>query len=152
MAGHVSSERSPDGCTNDGGAIAKRYWEFAMRIWIPLAVAMFLNAAANVLMKVGANTTGSLAQDASFMARVCSFLNVATTLGIALFAANVIFYRLALYKWNVSVAYPIMVSGGMILVTLSAVLLPTLGEKVSVRQVLGMVTIAGGVWLVAKDS
>jgi len=123
-----------------------------MRIWIPLAVALVLNAAANVLMKVGANTAETLARDASVVAKARNFLNIATMAGILLFAANVIFYRMALSKLNVSVAYPIMVSGGMVLVTLAAVFLPTLGEKVSLRQVVGMVIIAGGVWLVASDA
>jgi len=118
--------------------------------WLPLAIALVLNAAANVMMKVGAKTAGPLATDASLWAKVSNFLNAATVVAIALFAANVIAYRKALDSLDISVAYPIMVSLGLVMVTFAAVTLPILSERVTVRQIGGMVLIAAGVWLVAR--
>ena len=118
--------------------------------WLPLAIALVLNAAANVMLKVGAKTAGALATDASLWAKVINFLNMATVLAIVLFAANVIVYRKALDNLDVSVAYPIMVSLGLVLVTVAAVTLPTLSEKVTAGQIGGMVLIAAGIWLVAR--
>ena len=125
-----------------------------MQKWLPLSIALVLNAAANVLMKVGAvqekAAASSLAADATFVQKALNFMNVATIAGIVLFAGNVLVYRKSLDALNVSVAYPVMVSGGLILVTLAAVLLPILREKISPLQIAGMGLIALGVWLVAR--
>jgi len=122
--------------------------------WLPLVIALVLNAAANVLMKIGAvqekAAAPGLGPDASFVARALNFLNAATVVGIVLFAANVLVYRKALDALNVSVAYPIMVSGGLILVSLAAAGLPVLRERISLLQIAGMALIAVGVWLVAR--
>jgi len=123
-----------------------------MQKWIFLGIALVLNAAANVLMKVGAvqEKAARLGADATFMQKALNFLNVATVAGIVLFAGNVLVYRKSLDALNVSVAYPIMVSGGLILVALAAVLLPILHERISPLQIAGMALIALGVWLVAS--
>jgi multidrug transporter EmrE-like cation transporter len=123
-----------------------------MRAWLPLAVAVVLNASANIPMKVGARTSRTLGEDASFMARALNFFNVATVIGICLFAANVLAYRRALDRLPISVAYPVMVSVGLIFITLAAVFLPVLSERVSLVQIAGMVLIAVGVWLVASGT
>jgi multidrug transporter EmrE-like cation transporter len=119
-----------------------------MNKWIPLVIALVLNAGANVLMKVGANASGPLGAEASPWAKIANFLNAATILAIVLFAANVLAYRKALDNLSVSVAYPIMVSTGMILITIVAAT-PLLGERIAFSQVVGMAVIALGVWLVA---
>ncbi|MDP7636796.1 MAG: hypothetical protein QF577_04520 [Phycisphaerae bacterium] len=122
----------------------------AIQKWLPLAIALVLNATANIMMKVGAQMAGPLATDASLLAKVSNFLNAATVVALALFAANIIAYRKALDSLDISVAYPIMVSLGLVLVTFAAVTLPILSERVTVRQLGGMVLIAAGVWLVAR--
>lgn len=118
--------------------------------WLLLVVALVLNAAANVLMKIGANRGLQLPLDTGLSDRLLNFLNWPTLLAILCFAANVLAYRRALEAFDVSVAYPIMVSTGLVLVTLAAVSLPMLNEKVGLVQVLGMALIALGVWLVAR--
>ena len=118
--------------------------------WVFLTVALVLNAAANVLLKIGAVTAkGAPLATPSLWAKAAHFLNLATTAGIVLFAANVLVYRRALDSLNVSVAYPVMVSGGLIIVTIAAALLPGLRERITWVQIAGMVLIAAGVWLVA---
>ena len=119
-----------------------------MHKWIPLIVALVLNAGANVLMKVGSNAAGRLGENASFWTRTTNFLNAATIAAIVLFAANVLAYRKALDNLSVSVAYPIMVASGMVLITLVAAT-PLLGERIAIRHIAGMVLVAMGVWLLA---
>ena len=119
-----------------------------MQKWIPLIVALVLNAGANVLMKVGANNASPLIANASLWTKVANFLNAATIMAIVLFAANVLAYRKALDNLSVSVAYPIMVSTGMIIITIVAAT-PLLGERIAIRQIAGMVLIGVGVWLLA---
>ena len=43
--------------------------------------------------------------------------------------------------------YPVMVSGGLILITLAAATLPVLHEPITALQSAGMVLSAAGVWL-----
>ncbi len=123
-----------------------------MKHWLFLTVALSLNAAANLLMKVGANAQqrSPLAPDASLAAKGFHFLNFATIAGLVLFAANVLIYRKALDGLPVSVAYPVMVSVGLVIVATAAALLPMLNERISGMQIAGMAAIALGVWLVAK--
>ena len=121
-----------------------------MHKWLWLIAALVLNAAANILLKVGSRTAGVLPTDATAAQRAGNFLNAVTVLAIALFAANVLFYRKALDSLNVSVAYPVMVSGGLVMVTLAAVLLPVLNERFGAWQVMGIMLIGAGVWMVTR--
>jgi len=121
-----------------------------LKHWVPLAIALVLNAAANVLMKIAAVTATPAATDASLVTKARSFLNLLTVLAIGLFAANVLFYRKALEHIDVSVAYPIMVSLGMVLVVSASVLLGSLRERLTATQMVGMALVAAGVWLIAS--
>ncbi len=119
-----------------------------MHSWWALTIALILNAMANVLMKIGANRGGQLAAESNLTAKLADFLNWPTLLAIFCFAANVLVYRRALQDLNVSVAYPVMVAGGLVLVTVAATSLSTLDERIGAAQIAGMVLIAFGVWLV----
>jgi len=119
--------------------------------WIFLIFALLMNAGASVLLKVGSKIAegAPLKADAGFVDKTFHFLNFPTILAIFLFAVNVLAYRRALDELNISIAYPIMVSGGLVVVTACACLIPLLGERITWWQVVGMVLIAVGVWLVA---
>jgi multidrug transporter EmrE-like cation transporter len=119
--------------------------------WAFLIFALVMNAGASVVLKVGSKIAENspLADDASFLEKVCHFLNVPTVIAICMFAVNVLAYRRALNELNISVAYPIMVSGGLVLVTTLACFIPLLEERIAWWQIVGMLLIAGGVWLVA---
>jgi multidrug transporter EmrE-like cation transporter len=103
-----------------------------------------------VLIKLGARKDGALPDGCPFMARAVHLLNFPTLLGIGLFAANIVAYRIALDRLHISVAYPIMVSASLILITLAAVMLPGLQERVSARQLAGMALIMFGIWFVTR--
>jgi len=124
-----------------------------MKYAIALALALTLNATANLMMKVGARrfgesglTTahgpGSLA--ASLLA------NWVLILGIFCFAVNVLFYAYALSAeyMKISTAYPIMVSGGFVIIAI--VSWKYLGETLSAAQWAGVALILLGVFLVAR--
>jgi len=121
-----------------------------MQEWMFLGVALLLNAVANVLIKLGAKTDGALPDGCPFVARAVHFLNFPTLLGIGLFSANIVAYRIALDRLHISVAYPVMVSGSLILITLAAVMVPGLQERVSARQLAGMALIMFGIWFVTR--
>lgn len=122
-----------------------------MTKWFLVMVALVLNAAANILLKIGAKSARPLPEDSAFLESTLSFLNGPTVLGISLFAVNVLVYRKALEGLNVSIAYPVMASGALVLVTLGAACLPALREKVSITQIVGILLIGAGIWLVAHQ-
>jgi len=72
-------------------------------------------------------------------------------LGLLCFAINVVFYAYALRAafLPVSMAYPIMVGGGFVIIALVAWWF--LGERMSAVQWAGVVMILVGVFLVARE-
>ena len=112
-----------------------------------LSLALVMNAGANVLMKIGSKSARQLSGDATLFARVFNFLNPITIVAICLFAVNVLAYRKALDAFKLNLAYPIMVSGGMVLVIAAAWWLPMLRERLGWQQLLGIALIAAGLWL-----
>jgi multidrug transporter EmrE-like cation transporter len=113
-----------------------------------LVLALVMNAGANILLKMGSKTAKVLPSDAGLLDKTMNFLNPVTIVAIFLFAANVLAYRKALDAFKLSIAYPIMVSGGLVLVTAAAWALPVFREEISPLQLVGIVLIAVGIWLV----
>ena len=66
--------------------------------------------------------------------------------GLVAFAVNFIFYWLALRSLSLSVAYPIMVAGSFIVVSMCAAVI--FREHISAVQTVGYLCIFGGVLLV----
>jgi len=119
-----------------------------LRLWLPLIVALVFNAAANVLMKIGAKGG---ADGATLLQKGTHFFNAVTIVAIILFGINVLFYRKALEGIPLSIGYPIMLSGSLLLAVLAARFLPGLQERISPLQIAGMVLIVLGVWLVTQQ-
>lgn len=115
--------------------------------YLLLAVALALNATANVLLKVGAARLGDPGAP-DLIGRVLT--NPQLVGGVVLFALNVVFYITALTRLNLSIAYPIMVAGGMVIVVGASVL--QLREAVSAPQMLGLLLLVAGIVLVARHS
>ena len=122
-----------------------------MKYWIALMLALSLNAAANLMMKFGVNRYNAsgvtLAQGVGAVGTELA-TNWVLFLGLICFATNVIFYGFALGKIEIGVAYPIMFSGGVVIIALVA--WRYLGETLSVTQWGGIALILAGVWLVAR--
>jgi small multidrug resistance pump len=110
-----------------------------------LALALTLNAAANVLLKLGAENLGRL--DApDLIGRLLT--NYHLLAGLVLFALNVVFYAAALTRLNLSVAYPVMTAGGVLIVV--SVAFFWLKEPIAPAQILGLLLLVAGILLVAR--
>jgi multidrug transporter EmrE-like cation transporter len=115
--------------------------------YLLLAIALALNATANVLLKIGAARLGDPTAP-GLIGRLLT--NRQLLAGLVLFALNVVFYLAALTRLNLSVAYPIMVAGGMVIVVGASVL--HLREAVDAPQVVGLLLLVVGIVLVARRS
>ena len=111
--------------------------------WIVLGLALVLNALANVLLKAGSSgITGGLTKETFMQALYNPYLMG----GIVLFALNVLCYTFALSRLPLSLAYPVMVIGGLLIITTASVLI--FGESISYLQAGGLALIVLGVALV----
>ena len=114
--------------------------------YVYLTLAMTLNAAANVLLKMGAVRIGALGEPA-LLSRLAT--NYYLLGGLALFAANVVFYAAALSRLNLSLAYPVMMAGGVLIVVTVSILF--LREALSAPQMVGLLFLVVGLVLVTRQ-
>ena len=113
--------------------------------WVILGIAIFLNALANILIKVGVIDKGGKIS-------INMFFDIITTPaiigGILSFVFALIAYEYVLTKMNISIAYPLMTSIGFMIVILASWFF--LKESITLIQILGFLFILSGVWMVAK--
>jgi small multidrug resistance pump len=124
-----------------------------MKYGVALFLALTLNAAANLMMKFGVErlkTAGISMQQGLVPLGTAIITNWVLMLGLCCFASNVILYTFALKGFPISIAYPIMVSGGFAIISIVAWMY--LGETLSYVQWLGVGLILIGVWLVARQT
>ena len=112
-----------------------------------LIIALLLNASANILMKVGETKMGSFKSLSFSQITLKLVTNYFLILGLIFFALNVIFYFLSLTKINLSAAYPIMTSGGFLIISLVSILY--LRESLTSLQIIGIILIAIGITFIA---
>jgi len=115
---------------------------------ILLVTALLLNAAANVLIKYSATRVRPSEASATLLERLLDRFHPTFLLGLALLAANVFAYQASLRTLRISVAYPIMVSGGFVLILLCSWYL--FGERLNAPQYAGIGLILAGIWLVVR--
>ena len=125
-----------------------------MKYIIALAVALLLNACANLLMKVGMKTvheSGGILEDGAASAVWTVATSVPLVVGLTCFALNAVCYMYALQsrKLPISVAYPVMVGGGYMLIATVAYLNPSLKERLDVVQWVGVALVMTGVCIIA---
>lgn len=114
--------------------------------YLYLAVAFFLNAVANILLKLGAREGFHL----SYAPTTLLFANWRLILGAVLFAVNVFFYFLALRALPLSIAYPAMVIASFLLINSYAIF--ALGESLTILQLIGYAAIVIGLFLVVANA
>ena len=112
-----------------------------------LLVALVLNASANILMKLGASELATLQGLGIGQAVLRLLTNYYLVFGLIFFALNVMFYVVALSKINLSVAYPIMTTGGFLLISIFSIFY--LRESLTILQIVGIALMAIGITLVA---
>lgn len=115
--------------------------------YVLLVTALLLNASANTLLKIGASHLHD-ATGASLFERVIG--NHALWIGLLLFALNAACYVVALGQLKLSVAYPVMAAGSLVVVVLSSLLL--LGETLTGLQWSGIALLLLGIILVTARS
>ena len=127
-----------------------------LRYAIALAIALVLNASANLMIKFGMHAineelagAGVLSQGPIAAVKLV-FRHWVLLAGLGCFALNVVFYAFALQKLPISVAYPIMVTVGFAIIAVVAGW--RLGEHLSMLQWAGVGAILLGVTLVARDA
>jgi multidrug transporter EmrE-like cation transporter len=116
-------------------------------LYILLAAAIFLNASANILIKAGMRHMGSLGGKSAVEVGAGMLTNPFLIFGVISFAVTLALYSLVLSKMNLSVAYPIMTSLGLLVVTTYCWLF--FSERISFIQWAGYLLIIAGVWMVA---
>ncbi|MCC7500662.1 hypothetical protein IT396_02570 [Candidatus Nomurabacteria bacterium] len=112
--------------------------------YILLILALLFNALANIALKLGAAQFAAL-RETGIMRAV--FENPYLLGGVALFACNVVLYALALSRIPLSVGYPIMVAGGIVIVTLASVLY--MRETIGISHFLGLGFLLIGIVLIS---
>jgi multidrug transporter EmrE-like cation transporter len=117
-----------------------------------VSVTAGLTMAANLMMRGGIDSGGGFAPQ-SVVAVVIAFVRLLTQ---PLFVAGFVLYFLASLVWfrvlasePLSVAYPVLVSLTFTLVTAGAVLF--FQEPLSVRKVVGLAVILGGILMVSME-
>jgi multidrug transporter EmrE-like cation transporter len=118
---------------------------------IALTLALLLNAMANLMMKFGVirfRDSGITMDQGAGPVATSLLSNWVLIVGLLCFATNVLFYTYALSGIKISIAYPIMVSGGFAIIAVVA--WKFLGETMSPAQWAGVVFILAGVFLVAR--
>jgi len=121
-----------------------------------LGIALVLNASANLMIRFGMRAidtelggAGMLDNGTWELARLL-LRHWIVLAGVACFGLNVFFYAFALQKLQISMAYPVMVTGGFVIIVVVAGLM--LHERLSTLQWVGVAAILFGVILVAKDA
>ena len=118
---------------------------------VSLVVALVFCAATNLLIKAGVRAIQAQQQAgtdlsplATVKAALCSPWILA---GVVCGAVNLIAYILALKKYPVNLAYPILVSAGYAIIIGGAAV--WFSEKLNAWQIVGVGIIMVGVWVVA---
>jgi len=128
-----------------------------MKYIAALAMALLLNATANLLMKVGMKSveaSGGVLRDGPIGAIRTVLTSVPLLVGLTCFGLNAAFYMYALQSkaLKISIAYPIMVGGGFALIAVAARLHPALAERMTGAQWAGVGLVMIGIVLIASQS
>ncbi len=121
-----------------------------MRYAVALVAALILNATANLLIKASAmGSVGQVGSDSAgpLGAFKALLANVPFLVGLICFGLNLVAYQYALQKLQISIAYPIMVTCGYVIIVIVAGM--KMGERLAAVQWAGVALILLGVWLVS---
>mgnify|MGYP003798700379 CR=1 FL=1 len=126
--------------------VAKEKRSVLTNPFVLISAAVCLGVVGQIMMKSGMNQVGAISSlGLATLLRV--FSNPYVLLGFASYGLSSIAYLMALSKLELSVAYP-MIGLGYVLVVLFSWLL--LKEQVGALRWLGTLLIVAGVWLVGR--
>lgn len=109
--------------------------------------AVILNALANIVLKWAMRGETGVIEQGAVEALKSLGTNYWAWVGIALFGLAFIVYSMVLSKINLSIAYPVMTSLGLVIISLVSML--AFREIITTLQWLGLFLIIVGVWLVS---
>lgn len=125
-----------------------------MQYVIALCGALVLNAVANVMMKIGStrvqDSGGFLADGPAGVVRTLLTSPILLT-GLICFGLNACLYMYALQSkaLKISIAYPMMIGGGYAIIAITAAFWPSLRERLTPSQWIGVALVMAGVILIA---
>lgn len=111
-----------------------------------LVIALTFNAIANILLKIGSGNLSAFREQGLWQGLRSNGLLL---VGIGLFALNVIFYAFSLSKLNLSFAYPLMVGGGFLIITLFSFW--SLKETITPWHLVGIFLLFAGILLISLN-
>jgi multidrug transporter EmrE-like cation transporter len=120
--------------------------------WVLILMGVGLNAAAQLLLKTATRPLGAFTVfNADTLMRSIGVLAISVPFwtGMMCYAASVCVWLAALSKAPVSVAYPMLSLGYVVVAAVSAL---WLGETLNLAKVLGIALICAGVLLVSRSS
>lgn len=112
-----------------------------------LLLSIITASVAQIFLKKGVSTLGDSSFSLSNLFNLISGIlrNGWLLGGTLLFVISFLFYLFVLSKLRLNLAYPVMVSAGMILVAIGSWIF--LGEYLSWRQIMGIILIIFGIFL-----
>ena len=113
--------------------------------WFSLIFAIVFNALANILMKAGARRLGEGVGVGLLRHAIGDPFLI---LGVISFALALAGYTLALTRFALAVAYPMMTGIGFLIVALASATM--FGERLLPIRIVGMGVIVAGIFLVAR--
>jgi multidrug transporter EmrE-like cation transporter len=121
-----------------------------MHPFLFLTAALLLNAFANVLIKYSMSRAVPplLPVQGTALAAAAPFLSWSYLLGLLCFGLNLVCYSLALRNMKISVAYPLMVSLGYLVILAFGWFL--FAERLTAVQYVGIGIVFLGFWLVVR--
>lgn len=119
----------------------------SIQVYWLLGLAVLLNALANITVKWAMRGESSLFAEGLGTAVKSLATNYGLWGGIALFGLAFVLYSVVLSRVNLSIAYPVMTSLGLVIISLVSVLV--FKEVITGVQAGGLLLIIIGVWLVS---
>jgi multidrug transporter EmrE-like cation transporter len=116
--------------------------------FILILTSVFFNAFAQIALKMGASQAGKISFDSTYSNFIYSLISLPILAGLIFYAISIIVWVIALSRVEVSLAYP-MLSIGYILVSFLAWFM--FGESITFLKIFGMIFIVLGVILLAKS-
>lgn len=117
--------------------------------YVLLVLAIILNSTGGILMKIGSNNV-SFGQGESLIKTIQTMMtNWQLIIGIGLYGTSFVVSTLVYTKIPLNIAYPIILAGTLILVTISSVLL--LKEGFTGWQLFGSIFLIIGIGMIARS-
>ena len=113
-----------------------------------IVIGVSLNAAGQLFLKSGANIIGPITTNSNIATTLISSINTYIILGLLCYALSVLAWIVALTRVDVSIAYP-MLSLGYVIVTIAAWFL--FNEPISTVKILALSIIIFGIVLLANS-